>query len=302
MKHDRLVNVLVRAVKHYHDQYKDTLNLLNTSQNEVALKVNLNFSDHKNSEIEEEENNSLDNEQLITYSKTNLALSLVKLFNECVETSKITDIHTAVEFQEKLIQILDSDLPDNFRLFRDLNIYNQSLVLNKNQQDSIFAFMRNDSPTEPVTDSIDGVEGQNLVKLYRAVGELAESESQADEMVQNLCHLAVKYWKREKPSPQKLAKLGKNVLDQEGELKDHYKDDVEDDTLQISHDSSQDEFDEAMTDRYNFFKEDGDLEGNDTEIVEETDRNSGERDVAVDGNGDKVLVDQAGVKITMKNQ
>jgi hypothetical protein len=96
--------MLVKTIKHYHDQYKSTLVIIQAQNPPKTV-------------------NSNSIKELFKLSQANLTTSLVTLFNESVESGKISNVHTAVQFQEKLISILDSNSASKYRLHRDLTMF-----------------------------------------------------------------------------------------------------------------------------------------------------------------------------------
>jgi hypothetical protein len=119
---------------------------------------------------------------------------------------------------------LDNASPEQIRLYRDLAIYDQSKILeteigqksgeNGQIADGNEGFTARSMAPDNIG-NIEGVESQNLIKLYRAVGDYVELKNSLEssenglntgdeelaQKMEYLCYSALKYWKIEQFSP-----------------------------------------------------------------------------------------------------
>lgn len=171
-----VLSTLIKAVKYYYDKYKHAeemhhqLKQLTKGENSLLLHsrsdpglIELNFSNSRQDENIEKITplDDIDVKQLIRFAQTNLGETLMQIFDQVIKSSQDGDIHTAVQFQSSIHEIFSLKNIQDQRLHRDLFIYMQSKILNRN-------------PEENFKDNSEHLLSQeseeaNLIQLYREI-------------------------------------------------------------------------------------------------------------------------------------
>lgn len=218
-RQNSLIIILIKAVKFYFDKYKHAqdmncqLKQLTKGENSLLLHsrsdpglIELNFSNSRQEDNPDFKSipENVDVDQLLTYSGINLSENLMQIFDQVIESSIESDVHTAIQFSSSMKQIFGMNNILEQKLHRDLYIYQQAKVL-------VSSLGRRGKPDTFVGQE-EETEEANLIRLYRALHEFSDtrekkdaqtSVDENDKLEQNrwqLCDAALHFWRWETPA------------------------------------------------------------------------------------------------------